>query len=232
MSLNPLLMSQCVTKRHKSKTILDNISFSVYSGDIIGLLGPNGAGKSTLLKILCGLIFPDDGEVMINTTMLSHDSLDGLLPKIGAVIGNPNFKKHSSILEILEQHLEFMGADTVATEVLETVGLLTSTESRFTELSTGQKMRFNLALATAHNPQILLLDEPLNGLDPEGIEMLINLLRERQNQGIGIILSGHTLKQLESLATRFMILSDGVLRAQADSQDISDVTEYYNKIVS
>lgn len=203
---------------------LHNIGIEVHRGDIYGLIGDNGAGKTTLLKMLTGQIFPTVGEVEVFGKHQQSD-LEKERRRTGAIIESPGFYPTLTA----ERNLEYYriqrgipGKEKVA-DTLRKVGLYEARKKKFEEFSLGMKQRLGLGLALLGNPELLILDEPINGLDPSGIMEIRNLLRQlNEERKITIIISSHILTELEQIATVYGFLSKGKLLEQVTAQELME----------
>lgn len=203
---------------------LRSVGIEVQKGDIYGLIGDNGAGKTTLLKILTGQIYPTVGEV----SMFGEHRQQELLKvrrRTGAIIESPGFYPKLSAEKNLEYYRIQRGVPgkEKVKEVLEKVGLYEVRKRKFEEFSLGMKQRLGLALALLGSPELLILDEPINGLDPSGIIEIRNfLLRLNQERKITIIVSSHILSELEQIATVYGFLSKGRLLEQITAKHLRE----------
>ncbi len=180
-----------ITKSINDRNILciDNLNFE--SNGIYGLVGPNGAGKTTLLKCVCGLLVPSTGEISIDDLLLSQSTRNVFLKKIGSVFAQSDSIFDLSIRELLEEHYYFFGLNAPKqwAMVLENVGLDVSEKQMIGSLSLGMRQRLLLAVAISHAPEILILDEPFNGLDPDGVVLTKDLIKQLSQDKIVIITS-------------------------------------------
>lgn len=202
---------QDVTKQYGRVVAVDHVSFQVHRGEICGFLGPNGAGKTTSLRMLLGLVRPTSGVVRIQGTDVQQDTpraLDG----VGAIIEESHFYPYLTGEQNLRQAIRLRGLSVSAEELkkrLEEVGLTDASQRRVKGYSLGMRQRLALALAMIQEPDILILDEPMNGLDPAAMRdfriHLINLAKS----GVTILLSSHILSEVEQLATRFVFVNHG-----------------------
>lgn len=188
---------------------LKNFSLKIREGEIVGLLGLNGAGKTTLMKILCGLICPSGGEALVRGappwSPASKEHI-GYLPEL------PYFHPNMNAPRTLGYYLRLSGKDPFPGKigaVLETVGLARHASKKVSEFSKGMKQRLGLAQALVHEPSILLLDEPVSGLDPLAIHEIRNLITRLNGEGKTVFLSSHSISELEKVAGRVVILSRG-----------------------
>lgn len=199
-----------LNKTFNQKMVIQQCSMKVKKGVIYGLLGPNGAGKTTLFKLMTGLLKPTAGSIEI----MGLDSISGrneILKHTGFVIDTPTFYMHLSAKENLKIHLSYMGMDSGnIDEYLHLVGLKDTGSQPISEFSLGMKQRLAIARAIIHNPSLLLLDEPINGLDPFGIrEMRILFRKLVDDKGITIVISSHILNEIEFLADMIGIIQNG-----------------------
>lgn len=200
-----------ISKRYKKVVALDNVSFEMSSGEVLALLGANGAGKSTAMKIICGLAFADSGTVTVNGANIVTDRI-GALRNIGAVIENPCFYNKLSAFDNLKAVGIYYGItdDNTINKLLETVGLLDCKKRKVDTFSLGMKQRFGIAQALLNSPKLLILDEPTNGLDPQGIYELRQFIKRlAHEQNIAVLLSSHQLYEVQNTADRVVIMNSG-----------------------
>ena len=226
-SLSATLYCNAVSKSIDGKLMLDRMSLSAYPGETIALIGPNGAGKTTLLKTLAGLITPDQGSITLFGNPLDAAHRDALLPHIGTVIVTPAFERGARVRDALRKHLAFMGVENDISQPLERVGLNHLADERADALSTGNRMRLALAIALSHHPRLLLLDEPMNGLDPTGMDRLRALILDERAHGTTVIVSAHLLTELERIADHVIVIDHGRLKAQSAMSGLEDLELYY-----
>ncbi|MQP67540.1 ATP-binding cassette domain-containing protein [Niveispirillum sp. SYP-B3756] len=222
VSVLPALRFRNVSKtfREHGRVIpaLSDVSIEVGQGEIVALIGPNGAGKTTLIKILCGLVLPDQGSVLLDgcdtgTTPLARRSLGVVME------GDRDFYGMLSVAENLTYFAGLMGVPgreiggRVAA-ALARFGLVDLAGRQGRRLSRGQKQRLSLALGMLHDPRYLILDEPTLGLDPLALEELLALMKDLRGAGVGILVASHDLAALEKVADRAIILSGGTIRHQ------------------
>lgn len=197
-----------VSKSFQGQNVLERCSLNLQRGEIYGLLGTNGAGKTTLMKITGGFQQPDEGEVRIEGRD-SWEYREKIQSRIGTLIETPIFYDHLSARENLEIHMEYMGQESDINGVLERVGLARTGKKPVSRFSMGMKQRLGIARAMLHNPECLLLDEPINGLDPVGIQEVRDILLALAKRGTAILVSSHILSEMEQLAHRVGILAQG-----------------------
>ena len=197
-------------KEYAGIKVVDGVSFSVNKGEIYGLLGRNGAGKTTIMKILLGLANPTSGKVSILGKDMSVNSEKKVLKKVGCIIENPGFYSNLTGTENLEIFAKLRGLDQDSVKkALELVNLPYKDKKLFSKYSLGMKQRLAIANAIMHNPEILVLDEPINGLDPRGIAEVRELLKKLKESGVSILISSHILSELENVADRISIIDFG-----------------------
>ncbi len=214
-----------LTKRFKDITAVDNLELNVYKGDVFGFLGPNGAGKSTTIRMLLSLIKPTQGDIRLFGKSLKKDRID-ILKNIGAIVEKPDFYLFLSAyknLEILGRLSRTDVSKKRILEILEMVGLHKRHRSKVKTFSHGMKQRLGLAQALLHDPELIILDEPTTGLDPQGIkeirELIIHLSKDL---GKTILLSSHILKEVELIASRMIIINKGKTIVEGTVEELLD----------
>ncbi len=198
-------------KSYGSTTVLKNINMQCYAGEVFGFLGPNGAGKTTTIKIVAGLIKKDCGVVTVCGKDLKQD-FEGALSCIGAIVENPEMYKYLSGLDNMKQYARMRGIDDPRRldEVISMVGMSNRIKEKVSRYSLGMRQRLGVAQALLHRPKLLILDEPMNGLDPEGIyELRMILKRLAHENGICVVVSSHIMSEMEQLCDRVGIISGG-----------------------
>ncbi|QGN23795.1 ABC transporter ATP-binding protein [Elizabethkingia anophelis] len=204
--MEKILSVRNLTKKFK-RTVVNNISFDVEQGNVYGLLGPNGSGKSTTFGMLLTTINPTSGEWY---WFGKKGTTTETLKKIGAIIEQPNFYPYLSAAKNLKIVAEIKGTPySEIDKVLSTVGLLERKDDPFRTFSLGMKQRLAIASALLNNPQVLILDEPTNGLDPEGIIQIRNIISDIAKQGITIIIASHLLDEIEKICSHVIVLKEG-----------------------
>ena len=199
-----------LTKEYNGTRVVDCVSFSVSKGEIYGLLGRNGAGKTTIMKMLLGLVNPTEGNIAILGKDMCRNEEREVLKKVGCIIENPGFYPNLTGTENLEIFSKLRGLEQIRVQkALELVNLPYKDKKLFSKYSLGMKQRLAIANAIMHNPDILILDEPINGLDPIGISEVRELLKKLKQSGVSILISSHILSELESLADRIGIINSG-----------------------
>ncbi|MCD9021483.1 ABC transporter ATP-binding protein [Cohnella silvisoli] len=211
-----------LTKEYRNKRGIRNIDLELRKGDIYGLLGPNGAGKSTLLKIMTGLIRPDKGTVALFGYNVDNE-FENAMRKVGCMIESADFYDYVTASQYLKLVLNFypeIGLERI-TEVLGYVGLSPYAGERIRHFSTGMKQKLALAAAVMPNPELVLLDEPTNGLDIEGIVLFRELVKRlSEEKGITFLISSHMIHELEQLCNRVGILQQGKLVQEGEVSEL------------
>ncbi|CAG7615292.1 Bacitracin transport ATP-binding protein BcrA [Paenibacillus solanacearum] len=202
-----------LTKKIGSKTIVDGLSFEVKSGEVFGFLGPNGAGKTTTIRMMVGLISITDGEVTIQGCSVKRQ-FEQAMVHVGAIVENPEFYGFMSGYQNLQHFARMMPSvekDRID-EVVKLVRLEARIHDKVKTYSLGMRQRLGVAQAILHRPSVLVLDEPTNGLDPEGIRELRDYLRQlSREEGIAVIVSSHLLSEMELMCDRVAIIQNGRL---------------------
>lgn len=201
-----------LTKQFTNLTAVNDVSFTVEEGDVYGFLGQNGAGKSTTLRMLLTLIQPTHGNISIFGQSLSQHR-SAILKNVGAVIEKPDVYKYLSAYENLQLFAKLSGSVVTKNrlaETLEMVGLAERAKDKVKTFSQGMKQRLGIGIALVHNPSLIILDEPTNGLDPQGIADIRNLiLRLSRDMKKTVIVSSHLLNEIEQIATKVLIIDKG-----------------------
>ena len=207
MLLETILTIENLTKKFGNLTAVDNLSFSIEKGNVYGILGPNGSGKSTTLGIVLNVVNKTSG----NFSWFGGDvSTHNALKKVGAIIERPNFYPYMTAKQNLELVCKIKGvATTQVQKTLDTVGLLERQDDTFKGFSLGMKQRLAIASALLNTPEILILDEPTNGLDPQGIHQIRGIIQKIASQGTTILLASHLLDEVEKVCTHVVVLSKG-----------------------
>lgn len=226
-----------LTKVFDGKEVLRGCNLTVQSGTIYGLLGANGAGKTTMFKLITGLLSPTAGNIKVQGETLSIDKKD-FLRKMGILIETPDFYNHLSARENLEIHLSYMehSFEKIG-QVLEMVGLGDTGKQPVSKFSLGMKQRLAIGRAISHSPQILILDEPINGLDPMGIRQIRNLFLSLAKDGMTLLISSHILSEIEHIADVVGVLTSGnvmqeVAICEIKKQYPNGLEEYFFRIMS
>lgn len=221
-----------LTKRYKDQTALDQVNLDVRKGDIYGLIGQNGAGKSTLLRIVTALAWPTSGAV----SLFGESSESGLIEarkRVGAIIEGPTLLPEMTARDNLEVHRLLRGIPGKAciSKTLALVGLEDTGKKKARNFSLGMKQRLGLAIALLGDPELLILDEPTNGLDPKGIVELRELIKKlNREMGITIVISSHILGELYQMATKYGIIHKGKLLEQITHEELHEKCKRHLRI--
>ncbi len=211
-NMNTILKVDNLVKTYGKFQVLNNLSFEVHQGDIYGFLGPNGAGKSTTLRIILGLVKSDSGSINFSNQKI-HFNSKKYLSKIGALIERPDFYGNLSAFDNLWMIAEMSDLSNPTNrihEVLELVNLIQRKKSKVKTFSQGMKQRLGIAQAILHKPSFVILDEPSNGLDPQGQADVREIIRSiNRDDGITILFSSHILSEVEEICNRMLIINSG-----------------------
>jgi ABC-2 type transport system ATP-binding protein len=203
-----------LTKRYGHTTVVDHLSFAVEAGQVVGFLGPNGAGKTTTLRMLLGLVRPDQGSATIDGR--AYAALPAPASEVGAVLEASSCHPGRTARNHLRVHALAAGLDpTRADDVLDLVGLASAAGQRAGTFSLGMRQRLGLATALLADPNVLILDEPANGLDPEGVRWLRDLVRGIAADGAAVLVSSHLLAEVAQTVDEVIIINSGRLLAQS-----------------
>lgn len=217
------LQFEQVSKQYNSFLAVDKLSFNVYKGDIFGFLGPNGAGKSTSIRMALSLIKPTSGKINLFGSDILNDR-EKTLSKVGALIEKPDFYSYLSAqknLEILGEISAVQGLKAKIDEVLDLVGLTSRRNSKVKTFSQGMKQRLGIAQTLLHDPKLIILDEPANGLDPQGqVDMRELIVRINKERGITVIISSHILNEVEQICNRMVIINKGKSVVEGDVSEL------------
>jgi ABC-2 type transport system ATP-binding protein len=211
------------TKAYGERVAVRGLSFSVAAGEIVGLLGPNGAGKTTTLRSLAGILRPSAGSLAIGGFDVVLQPLEARR-RLALVADDPPLFASLSVWEhlaLFAQLYDLAGWEERAAQLLAELELSARRDDLADELSRGMRQKVCVACALLHEPQVLLLDEPLTGLDPRGIRTLYAALRRRAEAGAAVVVSSHLLAQIEALCTRFLLLREGRLLLDGSKREIA-----------
>jgi ABC-2 type transport system ATP-binding protein len=205
--LENILTINNLTKKYGYLTAVKDLTFTINKGNVYGILGPNGSGKSTTLGIVLNVVNKTNGDFhWFDGNITTHDALK----KVGAIIERPNFYPYMTAIQNLKLVCKIKGVDTSKIqEKLELVGLLDRKDSKFKTYSLGMKQRLAIASALLNDPEILILDEPTNGLDPQGIHQIREIIKEIASKGTTILLASHLLDEVEKVCTHVVVLRKG-----------------------
>ena len=211
--MGPVIATESLTKKYKSKVVVDQLDLRVPGGSIYGFLGPNGAGKSTTLKMLLGLVKPTAGNITILGKEVTSKNRLSILSSTGSLIESPAYYGHLSGKENLQIICTLKNVpETEISRVLQIVRMKDQQDKKVSQYSLGMKQRLGLAAALLGNPKILLLDEPTNGLDPAGIQEMRELISSLPKTfGITVLISSHLLSEIDQMAAHVGIINQGEL---------------------
>ena len=223
---NTVIKLRDISKKRGQTEILNHLNMTVYQKDIYGFIGQNGAGKSTTMKIIMSLIKETQGQLEL------FDSLDNQInrSRIGAIIENPAFYPYMTAYENLKYYIQYKGIVEINSieKVLKMVGLENVRKKKYKNYSLGMKQRLGLALALINHPDLLILDEPLNGLDPQGIVELREILSHlNKKYGITMLISSHILDELEMIATRYGFIHQGQMIEEITAEKLQEKLKKY-----
>lgn len=223
-----------LTKEYNGKRSVSDLNLHIKKGRIYGLLGRNGAGKTTTMKMILNLIDSSAGEVIVfGKSMKKHNK--AILPRIGCLIESPGFYPNLTGTENLKIFAQLRGIPkrNAIKESLELVGLKYNDKKLFSQYSMGMKQRLAIALAVMHDPEILILDEPINGLDPIGIAEVRTFIRKLcTEKGKTILISSHILSEIELIADDIGIIDNGVLLEEESLEELKNMNKKYIKLVA
>lgn len=221
--MKKLLECQNLCKSFGKKQILKDVSFEIDEGDILAFIGPNGSGKTTTIKLILGLQNIDKGKVTINGFDIEKDFVKSI-EKVGAIVENPDTYMYLTGWQNLKLTANLYKdiTDEKIKEIVKLVELEGRINDKVSKYSLGMRQRLGIARALINEPNVLILDEPTNGLDPEGIKDLRNLLKNLAKEGLGILISSHNLAELESFCNKVLIIDNGTII------ETSEVKEFKN----
>jgi ABC-2 type transport system ATP-binding protein len=221
-------------KAVKGKTLVSNVNLHIKKGEIYGFLGQNGAGKTTIMKMLTGLLIPSKGEILLFGKKLTETNKSGL-KRVGSIIEYPIFFEHLTAMENLELHCEYLGYydKKAITQALELVQLKGIEDKVVKDFSLGMKQRLGIVRAIITKPELIILDEPTNGLDPIGIKDMRDLIRMLNKEyGITFLLSSHILGEIEQIVDRVGVIQNGKLVNEVSLAEIRKQRADYIEIVT
>ncbi|GAA1174638.1 ABC transporter ATP-binding protein [Corynebacterium glaucum] len=224
MDTQPIIATRGLTKTYGNTAVVNNLNLQVAPGVVHGLLGPNGSGKSTTMKMLLGLIAPTSGEIMMLGQPMTAATRPQVLAGVGSLIEAPSAYPHLTGGENMRIATRLLKADPAhAQRAIKLVRLESQMDKLVKNYSLGMKQRLGIAMALARDPQLLILDEPTNGLDPAGIEeireLIVSLARE---QGRTVLVSSHLLSEIEKMASHLTIINQGRCVFQGSQQELYD----------
>lgn len=226
--MQKILECQNLCKSFGKKQILKDVSFEIDEKDILAFIGPNGSGKTTTIKLILGLQNIDSGSVKINGYDVQKDFVKSI-EKVGAIVENPDTYMYLSgwqNLKLVANLYKGVTDDDLKT-IVKTVGLENRIHDKVSKYSLGMRQRLGIARALINKPNLLVLDEPTNGLDPEGIKDLRMLLKRLAKEGMGILISSHNLAELESFCNKVLIIDNGVILEKSEVKKFKDNDNKY-----
>lgn len=218
-----VLRTKSLTKKFGSKIAVNAVDMNVAKGDIYGFIGRNGAGKTTAMKLILGLLNATEGEI----ELFGGEPLEKARGRIGSLIEAPGIYKNCTAYENMKRFsIIYGGTDEDIAQLLKFVGLENTGNKKAGRFSLGMKQRLGMAIAMLGNPEFLILDEPINGLDPEGIKDVRNaVLNLNEQKGVTFLISSHLLDELAKIVTRYGIINNGVLTEEISAEDLSAMCE-------
>jgi len=226
--MQKILECQNLCKSFGKKQILKDVSFEIDEKDILAFIGPNGSGKTTTIKLILGLQNIDSGSVKINGYDVEKDFVKSI-EKVGAIVENPDTYMYLSgwqNLKLVANLYKGVTDDDLKT-IVKTVGLENRIHDKVSKYSLGMRQRLGIARALINKPNLLVLDEPTNGLDPEGIKDLRILLKRLAKEGMGVLISSHNLAELESFCNKVLIIDNGVILEKSEVKKFKDNNNKY-----
>ncbi|HEU5347462.1 MAG TPA: ABC transporter ATP-binding protein, partial [Ktedonobacterales bacterium] len=222
-----VLTTTGLTKRYGKRLAVNGLNLDVRRGDVFGLLGPNGSGKSTTLRMVLGLVWPTEGSIsLFGNNHSQSDQRRAALRRVGAVVEQPAFYPYLSARQNLRGVAIFAGLPTSpqthkrVDEALGYVGLTERADDAYRKYSLGMKQRLGIAAALLTQPELVLLDEPTNGLDPVGMVEVRALIQQLAQRGITVLLASHLLHEVQQVCTHVAIMKEGSLLAQGEVSDL------------
>ncbi len=221
-----ILKVEKISKKIGKKEILHNVSLELNKGDILAFIGPNGAGKTTFIKCILGLQKINQGKILINGYDINKNFIKAI-ERVGCLVESPDHYMYLSGLDNLKIHARMYQNVYLEDikQVVELVGLEDKINDKVNTYSLGMRQRLGLAISLLNSPDLLILDEPTNGLDPEGIKDLRILFKRLAKKGVGIVISSHNLRELESFCSRVCIISHGQIIEENSIEEIKKMDE-------
>lgn len=225
--MDTILKTTNIVKKYGKRTVLKNVSMTINKGDIYGFIGKNGAGKTTLLRVLLSLTPKDSGEVSYYDNL----SISDIGLKVGSLIESPGLYKNASAYENLKRFSILYGADVnKINEILSLVGLKNVGKRKVKNFSLGMRQRLGIAISLLGNPELLILDEPINGLDPEGIKEIRDVIvKLNKEKNITFLISSHLLDELSKIVTKYGIINNGELIEEISAEALNEKCK--NKLI-
>lgn len=227
-----VLRTSNITKKFNKFTALNNVSINLEPGKIYGLIGQNGAGKTTLMRMIVGLSYPTSGDIELFGHSKSKE-IQSELRRIGSLIEYPSLNGNMTAKENLKLHRIIRGIPNkeLDSELLETVGLKDVGKKKVKDFSLGMRQRLGIAIALIGNPELLILDEPINGLDPVGVVEVRNLIKKlNEERKITILISSHNLPELYEVSTDYIIIHKGKIKKILSAEELQENCSHHIKI--
>ena len=233
-----IIETRDLTKVFKDTKVVNKVNISVKEGDIYGFLGPNGAGKSTTIKMILGLVKPTEGTALINKYDIVSQRKNAI-EFVGSMVEAPSFYGYLSGYKNLKLYANlYQKDDNRINEVLELVGLSNAKNKKVSNYSLGMKQRLAIARAFLNNPKIVILDEPTNGLDPQGVIEIRNIIRYlAKTENVTFIVCSHILSEVQNLCNRISIINNGEILVEGNTEDLIKksnckcLEEYYLRVL-
>lgn len=227
--MKKLLECQHLSKKFGKKEILQDVSFSLYEGDILAFIGPNGSGKTTTIKLILGMQKIDKGKVILCGLDMQKDFVKAM-EKVGAIVESPDMYMYLTGYQNLKLFARLYKniSDEKIMEIVRLVKLENNIHEKVSKYSLGMRQRLGIARSLINNPRVLILDEPTNGLDPEGIKDLREILKNLAKKNVGILISSHNLSELESFCNKVLIIKSGKV---LEEKDLSSLKLKENKYI-
>lgn len=229
MAVEYVLQTSGIEKVYDKKKVLDDVTLNLEKGKVYGLIGKNGAGKTTLMRLICGLSYPTSGKLELFGKSKKRE-YNSMLSKLGALIEYPTLNGKMTAKENLKLNRIIRGItdSKVENEVLELVGLSDLGSKKVKDFSLGMRQRLSIAIAILSNPDFLILDEPVNGLDPIGVVEIRKLIKQlNESRGITILISSHNLQELYQTATNYIIIDKGSIKKNISLSEIEEQCQHY-----
>ena len=229
-----ILKTTNLCKSYGKTKVLDNLNIKVTKGSIYGFVGKNGAGKTTLIRLICGLQYQTSGDVEICEIKNTDNKINDIRKKMGAIVETPALHLNMTAKENLNLQFELLGNNNFSKidNLLDFVGLSDTENKCARNFSLGMRQRLAIAIALCNDPEFLVLDEPINGLDPQGIidirELLIRINKEK---GITILISSHILDELEKVATHYGFIANGKIIAEISAEELEKSSKKYITLI-
>ena len=218
--MKEMLVAKDIVKVYGNKTVLKHVNMNINKGDIYGFIGKNGAGKTTFMRVILSLTYPKSGEVKL----FGDKTIQEVGLKVGSLIEAPGLYKSLTAEQNLQRFSTLYGADeSKIPEILKMVGLGDTGKKKAKDFSLGMRQRLGIAIALLGDPELLLLDEPINGLDPEGIKDIRDLiLKLNKEKGITFLISSHLLDELGKIVTKYGIINNGEMIEEIDAEELRE----------